>query len=143
MADYIVTDALDGHLWDAVVRAREEVGCDEVGLIHAGTAGTTAVAHTGAIAGMLDRVQCEAGDGPSVRAIRQLQAMCVADVADLTWWPAFRRAALDGGVKSCLAVPLTDGSEIVGALGFYSRQGNALEGRKEIALHVADDVAWR
>jgi GAF domain-containing protein len=144
MADDIGTDALeDGDLLDAVLRAREKVGCDEVGLIHAGAAGTTAVAHTGAIAEMLDRVQCEVGDGPSLSAIRQLQAMSVADVADLTWWPAFRRAALDGGVKSCLSVPLTDGSEVVGALGFYSRQGNALEGRKEIALDVADEAAWR
>ena len=135
----------DGALLEAVLRAREEVGCDEVGLIHVAEVGkgTTAVAHSGATAGLLDRIQCEVGDGPSMIAIRQLQAMSVADVGGLTWWPKFRRAALRGGVKSCLSVPLTAGSEVFGALGFYSRRVNALEGREEIALHVADQTPWR
>jgi len=64
--------------------------------------------------------------------------MSVTDVEDLTWWPVFRRTALEGGVKSCLAVPLTVGSDVVGTLGFYARLANALAGCEEVALRIAD-----
>jgi len=50
----------------------------------------------------------------------------------------FRRTALEGGVKSCLAVPLTVGSDVVGALGFYARLAKALAGCEEVALQIAD-----
>ena len=127
-----------GELLSVVDRARQAVGCDEAGLIHVRGAWSMPAAHTSEVAGALDRAQCDVGEGPSLDAIRQLQAMSVADVSDLTWWPVFRRTALDGGVKSCLAVPLTAGSDVVGALGFYSRRANALAGCEELALHIAD-----
>lgn len=127
-----------GELLSVVDRARQALGCDEAGLIHVRGAWPMPAAHTSEIAGALDRAQCDVGEGPSLDAIRQLQAMSVADVSDLTWWPVFRRTALDGGVKSCLAVPLTAGSDVVGALGFYSRRAHGLAGCEELALHIAD-----
>jgi transcriptional regulator with GAF, ATPase, and Fis domain len=128
----------DGELPGVLHRARQALGCDEAGLIHVRGGWPISAAHTSEVAGALDRAQCDVGEGPSLDAIRQLQAMSVADVGDLTWWPVFRRTALDGGVKSCLAVPLTVGSDVVGALAFYSIRANALTGCEELAIHIAD-----
>lgn len=139
--DTMALNALEeGQLLSVVHAAQRALGCDEAGLIHLRGSWPMPAAHTSVVAGALDRAQCDVGEGPSLDAIRQLQAMAVADVDDLTWWPVFRRTALDDGVKSCLAVPLTVGSEVVGALAFYSRRANALAGRKEAALQIADQT---
>ncbi len=139
--DTMTSDALeDRELLGVVHRAGRALRCDEVGLIHVRGSWAISAAHTSDVAGALDRAQCEVGEGPSLDAIRQLQAMSVAAVEDLTWWPVFRRTALEGGVRSCLAVPVTVGSDVVGALGFYARRANALAGCEEIALQIADQA---
>lgn len=142
MADGTMTSDVLGYrdVPDVILRARQAVGSDEVGLIHVRGACPMPGARTSEVAGALDRAQCDVGEGPSLDAIRQLQAMSVADVDDLTWWPVFRHTALDVGVRSCLAVPITVGSEVVGALAFYSGQADALAGCEEVALHIADQA---
>ncbi len=130
----------DGALLEAVRQAKDRVGSDEAGLVHLMGGACRAAAHTGETAARLDRLQCDLDEGPSLVAIRQLQAMSVPDVAALDWWPAFRRAALKGGVRSCLAVPRTLGNEVIGAIAFYSRDPNALAGREEAGLQAADEA---
>lgn len=142
MADHTMAVGMleEGELLDVVHRARRTLGCDEAGLVWVRGASAAPAAHTSELAGALDRGQCDVGEGPSLDAIRQLQAMSVADIGDLTWWPVFRHTAMDVGVKSCLAVPVTVGNDVVGALGFYSRGTNALAGCEKLALDIADQL---
>ncbi len=136
--DTLAMDAFeDATLLSVVQQAQQALGCDDAGLVQLRGGLSMPAAHTSEIAGALDRAQCDSGEGPSLDAIRQLQAMSVPAVDELTWWPAFRRTALAGGVQSCLAVPLTVGSEVVGALAFYCRRVNALAGCEEAALQIA------
>lgn len=82
----------------------------------------------------LDSVQCRAGEGPSLDAIRQLQVFNVATDAEARSWPGFSKEAAARGVLSSLSVPLTVGGEAVGALNLYSRSPDAFTGRESVAV---------
>lgn len=84
----------------------------------------------------MNRVQCAVNAGPSLDAMRQLQVLTASD-RELQWWKDFGQAASRRGIRSCIAVPLTLGGQVIGALGFYSRRSGAFDGCEELALAVA------
>lgn len=68
---------------------------------------------------LVDEAQYDSGAGPCLDSLASGAVIDVPDLVTETRWPEFRRAAREHGVRSCLALPLTDGSEILGALNLY------------------------
>lgn len=83
-----------------------------------GTAAVT-VASSDELAEAIGEAQYESGAGPCLDSLASGRFLDVPDLTAETRWPEFRRRALEQGVHSCLAVPLTDGTEILGALNLY------------------------
>lgn len=67
----------------------------------------------------IDQAQYEAGSGPCLTSLVTATTVDVPDLAAQTRWPEFRQRALELGVRSCLAVPLTDGTDVLGVLNLY------------------------
>jgi GAF domain len=124
-------------LFELARRIQTVVECDGAGVIEVSAGRACAAASTTGVAGELDQIQCDAGEGPSLDAIRQLQLMSIDEVERARWWPAFRHAALDRAVLSALSVPLTSGSDVLGALSFYSSRLGAFSSCEELVLRLA------
>ena len=77
------------------------------------------------LASVADEARYQAGDGPAAHALRHGQPVLVDDLAVPDRWPRFCRQAADRGIRSCYALPLTEGGATVGALALYSRQPSA------------------
>jgi GAF domain-containing protein len=77
-----------------------------------------------------DEMQHQAGDGPSVHAMRHARPVRIDDTVTSQQWPKFCRQAAEVGIRSCYALPLMVDDESVGALILYSRQPAAF-GREE------------
>ena len=116
-------------------------GCNSAGvtLLRGGRA--IPVVATGDTARELDLVQCRAGHGPCLDAIRQLQVFNVADAALATSWPDFSRAAMAKGVRSSLSVPLTVGGDALGAMNLYGELVDAFTGLEAAAVVFAVEAA--
>jgi GAF domain-containing protein/ANTAR domain-containing protein len=76
------------------------------------------LASAGRLAGRLEELQFDAGEGPCVDAINQGVPALEPDLAvgGLARWPGFARTALSLGVRAVFAVPLRVGTARVGAL---------------------------
>jgi GAF domain-containing protein len=59
------------------------------------------------------------GVGPAMEAMRTGSVVSIADLAAETRWPAYLDAARQGGLRSCLSLPLTRGEETIGSLNLY------------------------
>jgi GAF domain-containing protein len=83
------------------------------------------VACTDPLASQADEIQYQTGDGPCLHAFRHAQVVRIDDLATFGRWPRFSRQAVALGIRSCLAVPLFEDNEPVGALNLYSRRPGA------------------
>jgi len=92
---------------------------------------TPVSACTDPLASEADRLQTQAGDGPALRALRDVRPQHVHDSATESRWPRFCRQAASLGVRSCYALPLVSGGEVAGALVLYGRRPGAF-GPEEI-----------
>jgi GAF domain-containing protein len=92
---------------------------------------TPVSACTDPLASEADRLQTQAGDGPALRALRDVRPQHVHDTATENRWPRFGRQAASLGVRSCYALPLVTGGEVAGALVLYGRRPGAF-GPEEI-----------
>jgi GAF domain-containing protein len=73
-----------------------------------------------------DRAQFDEHDGPGMTAVSEGRTVVVDDVAtDPRWVVGGPRVAVESGYRAVLAVPLTDGREVLGALTLYGRGGGA------------------
>lgn len=80
------------------------------------------IASSDELAEAVDQAQYAAGTGPCLDSLVSAAIVDVPDLGAETRWPGFRPRALELGVRSCLAVPLTDGTEVLGALNLYGRR---------------------
>ena len=83
------------------------------------------------LASEADRLQIQLGDGPALRALRDARPQHINDMATESRWPRLCRQAASIGIRSCYALPLITGGELVGALVLYGRRPGAF-GPEEI-----------
>lgn len=91
---------------------------------------------------MLDAIQAETGDGPSLDAVSAEQPVRVPDLQHEQRWPRFVSHALKTGTGSMLSVPLVAGGSSLGALTLCSRRPGAFNDDSEhVALLFASHAA--
>jgi GAF domain-containing protein len=105
-----------------------------------------AMACSDPLASEAGQLQCQAGDGPVLHALRHARPVQVRDTAAADRWPLFGHQAVSLGIRSCYALPLVSEGEPVGALVLYARQaaafGPAETGRADVfARHAAGALA--
>jgi len=114
-----------GVVADRVVRAARELipGCEEAALCVPDRHGGIARAgSTGVPASAAEAVWHESGDGPCRAAIRDRSATRIGDLLRDPRFPAAgREIVLVTGLRCVLAVPLTAGTDICGALTVAAR----------------------
>jgi GAF domain-containing protein len=113
-------------------------GTDEasVTLMKNGKART--VAFTGPLAVDLDERQYGSGSGPCLDAAVYGERVILANLAEETTYKEFAAAATRNGVVHTMSMGLPVGSTTVGALNFYGRHGEPLDGS---ALELAETFA--
>lgn len=100
----------------------------------------------------LDAVQYTTGDGPCLDAWRHDRVNHIESTRTDRRWPQFARAAVEAGVLSTLAIPLTVRGTVIGALNLYSsrehsfcesddRIGRLFAGQAAVALENAQTHA--
>ncbi len=114
--------------------------CDGAGVTLAKEEKAVTAACSTDLVGEVDAAQYVTGEGPCLDAIRQLQVVRVDTLPDPAW-PNFSAAALEKGVNSVFAVPLTVRDEAVGALNLYSRDQHGFDACEEVALMFAAQAA--
>lgn len=70
----------------------------------------------------LDHLEQALGDGPCVKALRDMTLAMIDDVAADSRWPDYNRALAAANVRSSLGVPLEITSEASAALNFFASQ---------------------
>lgn len=73
----------------------------------------------------LDHVEQALGDGPCIRALREMSAVMIDDVASDPRWPSYNRALAEAGVHSTLGVPLEISGDSRAALNFFATKPRA------------------
>ncbi len=68
----------------------------------------------------LDHVEQAIGDGPCVKALREMSAVMIDDVASDPRWPAYNQALAERNVHSTLGVPLEISGAASAALNFFA-----------------------
>ncbi|MDQ2812934.1 MAG: GAF and ANTAR domain-containing protein [Actinomycetota bacterium] len=76
----------------------------------------------------LDQLQYRLGEGPGLQAYHEQQVVLARTVAGWPRWPRFSAVALEEGVRTVLAVPLTAGGARLGTLSLYSQSADAFDG---------------
>ncbi len=114
------------------------------------------VASTDALAAQVDEVQYGLDQGPCLHALRTGTQVSIENLASDRRWVAYAATALQHGIRSSLSLPLSTGSDTVGAFNLYSQVagsfGEAATRRAElfaqnasgalsIAIRLADHVA--
>lgn len=73
----------------------------------------------------LDRLEQAVGDGPCIKALRELTPVIIDDVSTDTRWPELTRKFAEAGVYSSLGVPLEVHGEARAALNFFAAKPHA------------------
>ena len=98
----------------------------------------TTVAGSSPRAVELDEVEQAVGDGPCIKAMREMSPVIVDDVTTDPRWPALNRKLAEANIRSSLGVPLEISSEARVALNFFaSKPGMFTAGVYEKALGFA------
>ncbi len=99
-------------------------GCDFAGIFLLEGSTVTTPVHTDPLVVEVDGLQHHFGEGPCLDAIAGGTMMDAADLADDARWPSFGPAATAAGVRSVLALSLSE-QGAVGALNLYARYPRA------------------
>ena len=75
----------------------------------------------------LDETQYGSLEGPCLAALRTERVVETQDLQHDERWPKYRRAALDQGIRSVLAVPIVLGPGARAALNCYAEQAGAFD----------------
>lgn len=73
----------------------------------------------------LDHLEQALGDGPCIKALREMSPVMIDDVAADPRWPDYNAALADAGVHSSLGVPLEISGEASAALNFFAARPRA------------------
>jgi predicted DNA binding protein len=114
-----------------------------VGRIDAVSDTLTPVTSAGGATEYLDEIRVDVGgadpDDPVARAIRTESIQVVRDVESAAEAP-WRAVALDHGLEACVAIPITYGETLYGALTVYAGEGAAVDGTVRPMLSQFDTV---
>ncbi|MFF1253244.1 GAF and ANTAR domain-containing protein [Pseudarthrobacter sp. NPDC058329] len=72
----------------------------------------------------LDKLEQAVGDGPCIKALRDMAPVIIDDVASDPRWPVLGRKFVEAGVNSSLGVPLEIGNGASAALNFFASKAN-------------------
>ncbi|MGI8685025.1 MAG: GAF domain-containing protein [Acidimicrobiales bacterium] len=128
------------------LRLVAEQACSTAGCVAAGVTvmrpeGLPLIVGTSLLGAQLEQTQWDAGDGPGLDAIGQLQVFNVTCLATARSWSLFVRHAAAHGVRSCLAVPIILRGRALGVLDLYSTEPAGFDGSERIGLHFAGEAA--
>jgi GAF domain-containing protein len=116
-------------------------GCDAASItLMKGGRPTTPVC-SAEVAREVDQSQYDTHGGPCLAAMVGAEVVRVDSFADDDRWPEMSARAVSNGVASSLSLPLSTGSEVVGALNLYSRQPANFGGAEEQAAVFAAQAA--
>ncbi len=73
----------------------------------------------------LDHIEQSLGDGPCIKALHDMSAVMIDDVAKDPRWPHYNRALAQANVHSSLGVPLEISSDASAALNFFATKPRA------------------
>jgi GAF domain-containing protein len=79
------------------------------------------VASTDALAAQVDEVQYGLDQGPCLHALRTGSQVYIRDLSSDQRWAAYAATAFQHGIRSSLSLPLSSGSDTIGAFNLYSR----------------------
>jgi hypothetical protein len=96
-------------------------GCDFASIFVLGGNSLTAPVGTDAVAAGVDVIQHQAGEGPALDAINNGGTLYAEDLADDPRWVSFGPDAAALGVRSALALRLSDEDDRSAALSLYGR----------------------
>jgi GAF domain-containing protein len=127
---YLGADA--PQVLDRILHAAEQLAPRvHVGIAAADSAGAfTTLAGTDSLVFMLDEMQYDLDEGPGLTAMREGHTVIVDDAESEHRWPRFMPRAVDLGLRSHLAVPISVDGKTLGGLNMYS------------AAHACVDAAW-
>ena len=72
----------------------------------------------------LDQLEQAVGDGPCIKALRDMSPVVIDDVASDLRWPELSQKFMEAGVHSSLGVPLEIGNGASAALNFFASKPN-------------------
>ena len=99
-------------------------------------------AATDVVAGRLDKLQEEVGEGPCLDAVWEQEVVRVPDVRNEERWPAFCAAAAEVGVGSMICLQLFVTGDQLGAMNLYAFTPGAFDdGAEDIARMLASHAA--
>ena len=92
---------------------------------------------------LLEQMQFDTGEGPTLDACRLRLPVLVPDLASSYEgrWPGFSQAASAAGVAAAYALPLHVGASLLGALTFYSSTVGPLTRPRERTAFVLAEIA--
>lgn len=73
----------------------------------------------------LDQLEQAIGDGPCLKALREMSTVLIEDVSSDLRWPELNRKFVEANVHSSLGVPLQISSEASAALNFFASKPRA------------------
>jgi GAF domain-containing protein len=114
----LTTEALLRHIVMAAVA--EVPGAQYAGITLVTGKEFATRAASGELAGRIDRVQYETGEGPCLDAARHYETVRCDDLRADDRWPRFGRQAAGLGVRSVLSFQLFAGGDSFGALNLYA-----------------------
>lgn len=80
----------------------------------------TTAAGSSARAVELDRLEQAVGDGPCIKALREMSPVMIDDVSQDPRWPVYNQMLAEANVHSSLGVPLEIGEDASAALNFFA-----------------------
>ena len=99
-------------------------------------------AATDLVAGRLDKLQEEVGEGPCLDAVWEQEVVRVPDVAAEQRWPLFCAGAAEGGVGSMMCLQLFVTGDQLGAMNLYAFTAGAFDdGAEDVARMLASHAA--
>jgi GAF domain-containing protein len=124
----LTTEGVEGFLQELAVLAAAVVAGDaherlSCGITLMPNGRPLTVASSDLLAGQIDQLQYQAGQGPCLEAAERGEPVLVADLARepaSERWNGFGLRAVAHGIRSSLSLPLTTGATTVGALNLYA-----------------------
>jgi transcriptional regulator with GAF, ATPase, and Fis domain len=132
--------------FDTVVKRALEVvpGCDHAGItLRARRGRLESAAASDPLVETCDELQHELGEGPCVEAVQQDARYHSPDLSCVARWPRWGPHVAGLGIGSVIAIQLTDGMEMLGALNMYSTRthvfgADALDLATTYAIHATN-----
>ncbi|KHL04335.1 GAF and ANTAR domain-containing protein [Sinomonas humi] len=92
------------------------------------------------VAASLDDLQYSTGEGPCMTALKTGRVVDVPDLVHDDRWPAYRRPALEAGIRAVLAVPIVLELGAQAALNCYAEEAGAFDNEDKASVEAFADL---